>query len=82
VIHVDNAWWDSEILFYEEGLAHGDLYINGLDDMGASIKELVEHHKRIHSRHILCSANEGDIAGYDKLVDIGWVLYSKQASIR
>lgn len=78
----NNEWWDSMINFYDEGLGHGDLYINVLDDMGANIKELVEQHKQVHSRYILCSTNEGEIVGYDKLVGVGWVLYSKQVSSR
>lgn len=78
----DNEWWDSRIRFYDEGLGHGDLFVNVGDSMGASIKDLVEQHKRVHSRYILSSTNSGEIAGYDKLVGIGWVLYTKQAATR
>ena len=76
----DNVEWDSEIWFFEEGLGHGDLFIQGIGMVGgASIKELIEvHHRTNPGRYILSIKDEGDIADFDKAAGDGWFLYTKQ----
>ena len=75
-----NLEWGSEIWFYQEGLGHGDLYIQGVGQVGgASIKELVEvHHRITPGRYILSNKDEGDISDCDKVAGDGWVLYTKR----
>ena len=77
---ISNDAWDSEIHFYSEGLAHGDLYIQGPGIDFNSIKELIEvHHRHSPGRHILSYRDEGDIAGYTKESGDGWWLYTKES---
>lgn len=76
---IDNRWWGSKIMIYEEGLGYGDLFINGsdADKIGESIKKLVEQHNRNLGRYILCVKDDGEISGYTKSVGCGWVQYSR-----
>ena len=76
----NNLAWGSEIWFYDEGLGHGDLYIQGVGQVGgASIKELVEvHHRITPGRYILSNKDEGDISDCEKVAGDGWVLYTKR----
>jgi hypothetical protein len=73
----DNVAWDSTIHFFDEGLGHGDLFIQGHGMMGAPIKELVEVHRRTFpGRHILSIRDEGDIKGFSRTSGDGWFLYT------
>ena len=64
---ISNEDWGSEIWFFEEGLGHGDLFIEGGGDLGgAPIKSLVQRHGRVPGRYILSAADEGDVSGFDR----------------
>jgi hypothetical protein len=78
---INNIEWDSEIWFFDEGLGHGDLFIQGVGMVGgASIKELVEvHHRTNPGRYILSVRDEGEIEDFDKVVGDGWFLYAKRS---
>lgn len=76
---ISNEAWESEIWFFDEGLAHGDLFIEGGGLGGGNVKALVESHHRSPGRFIFSSRDEGDIAGFAKDSGDGWVLYSKQS---
>ena len=76
---ISNEAWESEIWFFDEGLAHGDLFIEGGGLGGENVKALVESHHRSPGRFIFSSRDEGDIAGFAKDSGDGWVLYSKQS---
>jgi hypothetical protein len=74
----NNVAWDSEIWFYDSGLGHGDLFIEGGGLGSTSIKELIDvHRRRLPGRYILSIEDEGDIQGYEKDSGDGWVLYKK-----
>jgi hypothetical protein len=75
---ISNKAWDSEIWFYEEGLAHGDLFIQGYGLGEGSVRALVEGHGRVPGRYILSSQDEGDISGFEAQAGDGWVLYRKK----
>lgn len=76
---ISNDDWGSEIWFYEEGLGHGDLFIEGGGLGGAPIKALVQRHGRVPGRCILSVIDEGDISGFEREAGDGFVLYRKQA---
>jgi hypothetical protein len=73
---ISNEAWDSEIWLFEEGLAHGDLFIEGGDLGGNNLKSLVEGNHRLPSRYILSAKDEGNLEGFDIELGDGWVLYS------
>lgn len=75
---ISNEAWESEIWFFSEGLAHGDLFIEGGGLGGGNLKALVEVHQRVPGRFILAARDAGDIAGFTKQSGDGWVLYSNQ----
>ena len=79
---ISNEAWESEVWFFDEGLAHGDLFIEGGGLGGGNIKALVESHHRAPGKFILSPRDEGSIAGFAKDLGDGWVLYSKQSSDR
>lgn len=62
----------------EEGLAHGDLFIEGGGLAGVNLKSLVEEHYRVPGRYILSTKGEGSIEGFDIESGIGCALYRKQ----
>jgi hypothetical protein len=75
---ISNTAWDSEIWLFSEGLAHGDLFIQGSGMDSNSIKTLIEDIGRCSpGRHILSWRDEGDISGYTKETGDGWWLYRK-----
>lgn len=76
----DNVAWDSEIWFFDEGLGHGDLFIQGVGSVGgAPIKALIEVHRRTSpGRYILSMQDEGDLAEFDKSSGDGWFLYTRR----
>ena len=76
---ISNEAWESEVWFFDEGLAHGDLFIEGGGLGGGNIKALVESHHRAPGKFILSPRDEGSIAGFAKDSGDGWVLYSKQS---
>ncbi|MFO1264933.1 MAG: hypothetical protein U1E84_16655 [Rhodoferax sp.] len=74
---IDNEAWESRIWFFEEGLAHGDLFIEGGGLGGNSIRSLVEENYRDPGRFIFSIRDEGEIKGFTKETGDGWVLYRK-----
>lgn len=76
---ISNEAWDSEIWFFEEGLAHGDLFIEGGGLGGGNIKALVESHHRVPGKFILSWRDEGSIDGFIAEAGEGWVVYTKQS---
>lgn len=76
---VSNEAWDSEIWFFEEGLAYGDLFIEGGGLGGGNIKALVESHHRVPGKFILSWRDEGSLDGFTAEAGEGWVLYTKQS---
>lgn len=75
----DNVAWDSEIWFFDEGLGHGDLFVQGAGLGGAPIKALVEsHHRNAPGLYILSIRDEGEIADFEKESGDGWFLYKRQ----
>ena len=75
---IDNEAWDSEIWFFSEGLAPGDLFIEGGGLGATTVKELIEVHGRRLGNYILSARDEGEITGFDKEMGDRWVLYRKQ----
>lgn len=75
---IDNEAWDSEIWFFSEGLAPGDLFIEGGGLGATAVKELIEVHGRRLGNYILSARDEGEITGFDKEMGDRWVLYRKQ----
>lgn len=74
--------WDAEVMFYDEGIRHGDLFIEE-GALAASVKELIEvHHRILPGRYILSTGDEGEIAGYDAESGDGWVLYRNRGARR
>jgi hypothetical protein len=73
-----NEAWDSEIWFFSEGLAHGDLYVEGGGLGSNTIKVLVEQYGHVPGRYILSTKDEGSIDGFDSESGDGWVLYQRK----
>lgn len=68
--------WGAQLTWYIEGLGYGDLFIQQERDYGTPIKQLAE--SRLKSRpFIYCCKDEGDIAGYQREIGDGWVLYTQ-----
>lgn len=77
---VDVASWGAKVLFYEEGLGDGDLFIQQEKDYGTPLKQLIEVKRRIYSPYIICTKDEGEITGYQREIGNGWVLYRAQSN--
>lgn len=75
---ISNEAWDSEVWFFDEGLAHGDLFIEGGGLGGGNLKALVDSRYRDPGKYILSTRDEGPLAGFDAETGDGWVLYRKQ----
>lgn len=75
---ISNEAWDSKIWLFSEGLAHGDLFIQGIGLDYTPCKELIEVHGRDPGRYLFSTKHEGNIAGFDVEAGDGWVLYRKQ----
>lgn len=73
-----NEEWDSTIWFFSEGLAHGDLRIEGRNEMGASVSDLIFKHRCVPGRFLLSHQDEGDIQGFSKEIGDGFVLYTRE----
>ncbi len=76
----DNVEWDSTISYFDEGLGHGDLFIQGVGMVGGEpIKALIEsNHRKAPGRNILSINDEGELEGFDKDSGDGWFLYKKR----
>jgi hypothetical protein len=67
--------WESEVMFFCEGLGYGDIWIEQTDGSGdVSIKVLVEKYGRKRPRYFTFS-DHGDIRGYSREAGCGWYLY-------
>jgi len=75
---IDNEAWDSKMWFFSEGLAPGDLFIEGGGLGATTVKELIEVHGRRLGNYILSARDEGEITGFDKEMGEGWALYRMQ----
>lgn len=79
-IKVDVESWGAKVSFYDEGLAGGDLFIQQEKDYGTPLKELIEDNRRVSSACMLCIKDEGEIAGYQREIGEGWVLYFSKSA--
>lgn len=69
-----NEAWESEITYFDAGLAHGDLFVEG-GGLGECLKEMLEARRRMPGSFILSVKDEGSITGFEKESGDGWVLY-------
>ncbi len=76
---IDNKAWDSEIWFFSEGLAHGDLFIEGPGELGLPIGELIKGRYRSPPLYILTTSLTEEIEGYDVTQGEGWFLRTRRA---
>jgi hypothetical protein len=74
-LKVDAESWGCKVWFYEEGLGHGDLFIQQEDDYGTSIKELFEIGRWGYSKYILSIKDEGELPRYQREINTDWVVY-------
>lgn len=72
---VSNEAWGSKIRFFEEGMAHGDLFIEGGGISGDSVRSLVAMGLRVPGCAILSVRDEGDIPGFERTAGDGWFAY-------
>lgn len=77
---VDVASWGAKVLFYDEGLGDGDLFIQQEKDYGTPIKQLIEVYRRRDPAYIICTKDEGEIKGYQREIGNDWVLYRAQSA--
>lgn len=73
--YVDNQEWDSEITYFDEGLSHGDLFIE--EQPGSNLPQLVAQHGRVPGRYILSPHDQGEIAGFTRMQREGGWLYQR-----
>lgn len=73
--HPAVSWWGGEVLWFSEGLAHGDLLIEDRPN-GAPIKELIERYRR-RPQVVLADAAEVHIDGYQRTDGNGWVRFDR-----
>lgn len=78
-LKMDVASWGAEVLFYEEGLGDGDLFIQQEKDYGTPLKQLIEVSRRRCPAYIICIKDEGEITGYQREIGNDWVLYRAQS---
>lgn len=69
---VGNEQWDSKILYFSEGIAYGELFIQG---PGLRIPKLYRTYQGVPHRAILSYTDEGELEGFSKEVGEGWVYY-------
>lgn len=74
-VHPAVAGWGGEVMWFSEGLAHGDLLIEDRPN-GAPVKELIEHY-RLRPQTVLADANDAQIDGYRRSAGDGWVRYDR-----
>ena len=77
---VDVESWGANVLFYDEGLGNGDLFIQQENDYGTPLKNLVESGRR-YGHFLLCIKDEGEIAGYQREIGKDWVIYRAQSDV-
>lgn len=73
--HPAVSWWGCEVLWFSEGLAHGDLLIEDRPN-GAPIKELIERYRR-RPQVVLADAADVQIDGYQRTDGDGWVRFDR-----
>lgn len=67
--------WGCEVLWFSEGLSHGDLLIEDRPN-GANIKELIERYRR-RPQVVLADSKEVEIDGYQRTAGDGWARYDR-----
>jgi len=78
---IDPEPWDAHVHFFEEGLAHGDLFIEERSGgLGRSIRWLIGHWDTRPSV-LLCQDPAGRIAGYTRETSEGWTLYRRKERV-
>ncbi len=75
---ISNEAWGSEINFFSEGLAHGDLWVEGGAVGGSRVKALIATGWRVPGFGILSAQDEGDITGFERTAGDGWFVYRSQ----
>ncbi|MGE4072190.1 MAG: hypothetical protein AB7E72_13555 [Lysobacterales bacterium] len=68
--------WDGRIWFFSEGLAHGDLLIDGPGHNGVSAKQLIEKYRR-RPQVVLTDAADFEIDGYSREIGDGWTVFRR-----
>ena len=76
-MELDVESWGANVLFYEEGLGYGDLFIQQENDYGTPLKNLVGSGRR-YGHFLLSIKDEGEISGYQREIGKDWVLYRAQ----
>lgn len=74
---VGNEIWGSEIAYFDEGLGHGDLFIQGSGMGGSPVGALIQSGFRNEPAHILAATDQGEILGYVRTSGPGWFGYSR-----
>lgn len=74
-VHPAVGWWGGEVMWFSEGLAHGDLLIEDRPN-GAPIKELIERYRR-RPQVVLADAADVQIDGYQRTDGDGWVRFDR-----
>jgi len=75
--------WGSSILFFDEGLGYGDLFVQGSGLGSDNIARLMRSGRRPPRRYLLTTESIGELAGFEHQSGDGWVLYTKmQPSMR
>jgi|GEM_PF-3679957 len=75
----DVSYPGAEVVFWDEGIGYGDLYVDLSDGGGCTVKELFEKYKR-PAKYILTLLDFGEIRGYEKAVLSGCYVYKYQPS--
>jgi hypothetical protein len=66
--------WGCDVIFYDEGLGYGDLYIDPTNGAGCSVKELCENYGK-NSKYILTVQDFGEIKQYTRGQCDGMFIY-------
>lgn len=74
---VDAEAWGAKVIYYEEGLGNGDLFIQQEKDYGTPVKQLIESGRRSSTSYIFCIKDEGEIQRFDREINKDWVIYSR-----
>ena len=76
---VRNDGWDSWIAYYEEGLGHGDLFIETDLVGGAPLGALIARGYRQPSAVVIASNPQTGLHQYDESSGPGWFIYRRRA---
>ena len=68
--------WDGRIWFFSEGLAHGDLLIDGPGHNGVSAKQLIEKYRR-RPQVVLTDSSDFEIDGYSREIGDSWTVFRR-----